>query len=167
MHSQLIVVIRTQFATKNHALLIMSIRNSEQITMADNHKDDDDGVSSCVSSSSRMTPETEKLSNFELELLQLPVLLYQSFNNGDIVQIRQLLTQYFTEDCWYQSPTMDAPAHGIEHIIATVEGLVQNAPDFVLSATNIRWINREVVSGTVISPRRILFERNFVGKLKK
>ena len=144
----------------------MSNRSVDQITTTVN--DDGDGVS-CVTSSSRMTleteTETETLSNTELELLQLPVLLYQLFNNGDTVQIRQLLTKYFTQDCLYQSPTMDAPTHGIEHIMATVEGVIQNVPDFMLSATNIRWIERVVVSETVVSPRCILFDTNFVGKL--
>ena len=130
--------------------------------MVDDNKDDDDGVS-CVTSLSRMTLGTETIHNTEDDLLQLPVLYYKVVNNGDMVQLRQLLTKYFTEDCWYQSATMDAPTHGIEHIIATVEGVMQNLPDFMLSPSNIR-LEREVVSGTVIvSPRCILFERNFMG----
>ena len=144
----------------------MSNRIGERMTVVVDNNDDDDGVS-CVTSSSGMTieTETETFSNIELELLRVPVLLYQLINNGDLVQIRQLLTKYFTEDCWYQSPTMDAPAYGIEHIINTIKGVIQNLPDFSASATNIRFREREVDSGTVVSPRCILFERNFVGTL--
>ena len=142
----------------------MSNRNSEQRTVVVITNDDDDGVS-CVTSSSRRTleTETETLSNIELELLQVPALFVQLINNGDIVQFRRLLSKYFTEDCWFQSPTMDTPVFGIEHVMTTVKGLIQNLPDFILSATNIQFIQREVVNGTVVSPRCILFERNFVG----
>ena len=146
----------------------MSNRIGERITVAVSN-DDDDGVS-CVTSSSRMTlgtdTETETVthSSTDVELLRVPVLLYQLINNGDMEQLRQLFTRYFVEDCWFHSPTMDAPAHGIEHIIATVEGFIQNLPDFTISATNIRLINREVISGTVVTPRCIMFERNFMGK---
>lgn len=126
---------------------------------------DDDNVSCVTSSSSKMTLETETtLSSTERELLQLPVLLNTAANNGDTVQFRQLITKYFKEDCMFQSPTMETPVFGIHHIITTLTGIIQNIPDFVISASNIRLMNREVISGTVVTPRCILIERNFVGK---
>ena len=77
-------------------------------------------------------------------------------------QFRQLVTQSFTEDCMLQTATMDAPVYGIQYILSTMTGTIQNIPDFVVSASNIRFI-----SGTASSPRCILFDRNFVGTFLK
>ena len=139
----------------------MSNQNGEQIRVEENNGDDN---VSCVTSISRTTHETDTLSSSERELLQLPDKIYAAINNGDMDQFRQLLTKYFTENCMFQAPTMETPEYGIHHILSTVEGVIQNLPDFIISASNIRWINREVISGNIVSPRIIVFERNFVGK---
>ena len=140
---------------------MMSNQNDEQMQEEENNNDDN---VSCVTSISRMTYETESLSNIERELLHLPVLFYSSMNNGNVVQLRQLIMKYFTEDCMLQSPTMETPVFGVHHVITLVTGVIQNLPDFVISATNIQLMNREVISGSIDSPRCIVFERNFEGK---
>ena len=127
-------------------------------------KDDDDNVS-CVTSSSKLTHDTETLSKNERELLHLPILFAQLVNNGDFSQVHQFILKYFTEDCLFQSPTMDAPAYGIQHVISTAKGIMQNMPDFMISATNIRLMNDEEIDGSTVPPRRcIVFDRNLLGK---
>ena len=125
--------------------------------------DGDDNVS-CVTTSSSWLTDTETLSKNERELLHLPILLGQLVNNGDFSQVHQFILKYFTEDCLFQSPTMDAPAYGIQHVISTAKGIMQNMPDFMVSATNIRLMKDEEVAGSTVPPRRcIVFDRHLIG----
>ena len=127
--------------------------------------DIDDNVS-CVTAASKMTLETqETLTTRERELLHLPQLFVQLINNYDMTHLRQFFLTYFTEDCLWQTATMDAPVFGVEHIIATATGVMQNIPDFMVSATNIRLMNSEEIAGSTVPPRRcIVFDRNLIGK---
>ena len=140
----------------------MSNRNEPMLVP---EMDIDDNVS-CVTSVSKMTLEThETLSSRERELLQLPQLFVQLFNNGDILPLRQFFLTYFTEDCLWQTATMDAPVFGVQHIIATATGVMQNVPDYMASATNIRLMNDEEIAGSTVPPRRcIVFDRYLIGK---
>ena len=140
----------------------MSNRN-EPIKMGSN--DDDDNVSCVTMSSSKLTHDTETLSTIERELLHIPILFTQVVNSGDFSQVHQFILKYFTEDCLWQTPTMDAPAYGIQHVISTAKGIMQNIPDFMVSATNIRLMNDEEIAGSTVPPRRcIVFDRNLFGK---
>ena len=140
----------------------MSNRN-EPIKMGSN--DDDDNVSCVTMSSSKLTHDTETLSTIERELLHIPILFTQVVNSGDFSQVHQFILKYFTEDCLWQTPTMDAPAYGIQHVISTAKGIMQNIPDFMVSATNIRLMNSEEIAGSTGASRRcIVFDRNLFGK---
>ena len=137
--------------------------NQNETMMKLGSYDHDDNVS-CVTSGTKITLETavETLTSGELELFELPVVLYTAISNGDIEQLHRLVTKYFTEDCLLHTATMDAPVFGIHPIICIVKDAIKNIPDFVVSATNIHF-----VPGTVSSPRCIVFDRNFVGKSLK
>ena len=141
----------------------MSNQNDEPMMIVGKYDGDDDNFS-CVTSTSKMTYETENLSDIERELLDLPNVFVRLVNNGEIDELNEFIMKNFTEDCMFQSPTMDTPVRGIQHILSTAKGVMQNIPDFMISADDIRLINRETKDGKVVSPGCIVFDRHFLGK---
>lgn len=72
-------------------------------------------------------------------ITDLPVILFQAFNGGDIAKVKEIILEHTIKDCGLKTPSLDREIYGQNHLVDFFQAFSDSHPDAVWVAKKCKY----------------------------